>query len=146
MPSFVNGRLERSAIKTAKYKATLPEDIEQQMVFEWAAQMEYRYPCLRLMYHVPNEGKRTHATAAKMKRIGLKKGVLDICLPVARGGFHGCYIEMKAVGGRATPEQREYLDALRSEGYFAALCVGHEAAQDTILGYINGAYKREVSR
>lgn len=77
------------------------------------------YPCLRLMYHVPNEGKRTKATAAKMKRIGLKKGVPDICLPVARGGFHGCYIEMKAVGGKATKEQCEYLDALRLEGYLA---------------------------
>jgi hypothetical protein len=96
---------------TVKYQANLPEEIEQQMVFEWAATMEYMYPCLRLMYHVPNEGKRTKATAAKMKR-----------------------------------KQREYLDALRSEGYFVALCVGHEAAQDTILGYINVAYKREVSR
>ena len=46
---------ERSASNTVKYQANLPEDIEQQMVFEWAATMEYRYPCLRLMYHVPNE-------------------------------------------------------------------------------------------
>lgn len=121
---------------TVKYQAKLPEDIEQQMVFEWAATMERRYPCLRLMYHVPNEGKRSKAVGAKMKRIGLKKGVPDICLPVARGGFHGCYVEMKAVGGSATKEQCEYLDALCSEGYFVALCVGHEAAQKTILGYI----------
>lgn len=128
--------MERSVFITVKYQANLPEDIEQQMVFEWAATMEYRYPCLRLMYHVPNEGKRSKATGAKMKRIGLKKGVPDICLPVARGGFHGLYIEMKAVGGKATKEQCEYLDALRLEGYFVALCVGHEAAQNTILEYI----------
>lgn len=127
---------ERSVAKTVKYKAELPEDIEQQMVFDWAEVMECRYPCLSLMYHVPNEGKRSKATGARMKRMGLRRGVPDICLPVARGGFHGLYIEMKAVGGRATKEQCEYLDALREEGYFVAICVGHKAAQKTILGYV----------
>lgn len=128
---------------TVKYRANLTEDIEQQMVFDWAEVMECRYPCLKLMYHVPNEGKRSKATGAKMKRMGLRRGVPDICLPVARGGFHGLYIEMKAVGGRATKEQCEYLDALREEGYFVALCVGHEAAEKTILGYV-GMRKGEV--
>ena len=132
-------------VQTVKYQANLPEDIEQQMVFEWAATMEYLYPCLRLMYHVPNEGKRTKSAGAKMKRLGLKKGVPDICLPVARGGFHGLYIELKAVGGKPTKEQCEYLDALRSEGYFVALCVGREEAQALILAYLR-EFRREVSR
>ena len=123
-------------VTTVKYKAELTEDIEQQMVFDWAALMETRYPCLSLMYHIPNEGKRSAATGAKMKRMGLRPGVSDICLPVARGGFHGLYIELKAVGGKPTATQLRFLDGVRREGYFAALCVGHESAEKTILGYL----------
>ena len=123
-------------VPTVKYKAELPEDIEQRMVFDWAEVMETRYPCLSLMYHVPNEGKRSKATGAKLRRMGLRPGVSDICLPVARGGFHGLYIELKAVGGKPTPAQLRFLDGVSREGYFAVLCVGHEAAQKTILSYL----------
>ena len=69
------------------------EDEEQAAVFEWAELMEHKYPCLWLMYHVPNGEKRDKATAAKLKRMGVKPGVCDIVLPAARGGYHGLYVE-----------------------------------------------------
>ena len=96
-----------------------------------------RYPELRWLYHVPNEGKRTRNTGARLAAEGLKRGVPDLCLPVARKGCHGLYIELKAIrGGRLSPEQVEWLDALTRQGYMAACCKGWEEAADMIVGYL----------
>lgn len=115
------------------------EDEEQIMLFEWAALREGRWPELRLMYHVPNEGKRGMAAAMLQKRMGLKSGVPDICLPVARGGYHGMYIELKrAHGGRLTQSQREWLEALNGQGYRAVRCDGWSEAVQAIELYMRG--------
>ena len=58
---------------------------EQQAVMEWAEYQTGRYPELKLLYHIPNEGKRSVVNGANLKKAGLKKGVPDLCLPVARG-------------------------------------------------------------
>lgn len=55
-------------------------------------------PC----YHIPNGGLRSKREAARMKGQGVRPGVPDLCIPVARRGYHSLYIEMKAAeGGRA---------------------------------------------
>ena len=54
--------------------------------------------------HIPNEGKRSTAYGARMKRIGLRSGFPDLFFPVARGGFHGLFVEMKVGSNRATVE------------------------------------------
>jgi len=60
---------------------TNSEEIEQITLFRWASFMENKYPKLRLMYHVPNEGKRSKRAGFKLKQAGLKSGVPDIVLP-----------------------------------------------------------------
>ena len=115
------------------------ESVEQQRLFQWAAYECGKWPELRLMYHIPNEGKRTRGTGGRMRAEGLKKGVPDICLPVARGGAHGLYIEMKRqAGGRITPEQSRWMDDLHAQGYEVALCRGWEAASKIIMDYLKG--------
>ena len=120
-----------------------PEEREQQAVMEWAAWMQGKYPELRRLYHIPNGGKRDKATAAVLKSLGVKPGVPDLCLPVPRGGYHGLYIEMKAVGGRPAAEQREWLEELHEQGYRAAVCVGADAAIAVIEGYLQGMRDEE---
>lgn len=118
-------------------QAVAREDQEQALLFEWAALREGRWPELRLMYHVPNEGKRGMAAAMQQKRMGLKSGVPDICLPVARGGYHGLYIELKrARGGRLTQPQRAWLAALAGQGYRAIRCDGWSEAAQAIERYL----------
>lgn len=89
-----------------------------------------------MLYAIPNGGHRHPATAAKLKAEGVKRGVPDLCLPVPRGGFNGLYLEMKADGGRPTVEQRAWIDALRELGYRAEVCVGWDAARETIKAYL----------
>ena len=91
------------------------------------------------MYKIPNDGRRTRVNGAHMVAEGLKKGVPDICLPVARGGHHGLYIELKRErGGKVSPEQIAWIEALKNEGYVAAVCRGCDEAISLITGYLAG--------
>lgn len=115
------------------------EEDEQIALFRWAAYESGAYPELRLMYHIPNGGKRNKVIAAKFKRMGVKAGVPDIFLPVAKGGYHGLYIELKRTkGGSTSDNQDDWIDALREQGYRVDVCKGWEKAKETILEYIRG--------
>jgi hypothetical protein len=54
-----------------------------------------KIPDVYLHGRVPNDGLRPTVTAARLTTEGVRRGVPDICLPVARGGYHGVYIELK---------------------------------------------------
>ncbi len=118
------------------YQNLSSEDNEQAMLFQWAEIAALNCPELRLMYHVPNEGKRSVSTGNRLKRLGLKSGVPDIALPVARGGYHGLYIEMKYGRNTLTENQRIWLDMLRKTGHMTAVCYSFIEAKDVILGYL----------
>ena len=100
----------------------MSEHDDQAALFEWAALNEGRLPELALLFAIPNGGKRDKITAARLKAEGVKPGVLDIFLPVARLGKHGLWIELKAKGGRVSAEQHRWIDALRREDYCVEVC------------------------
>lgn len=114
------------------------EEEEQTFVFSWAKLHMERWPELRLMHHIPNGGKRSKSEAGRFKAMGVKAGVSDIFLPVARRGYHGLYVEMKALDGRATKEQDEWIAAVREQGYFGRACYGAEDAIRVIKWYLEG--------
>ena len=112
------------------------EMTEQIKLFNLAEMVKSFVPELGLMYHVPNEGKRQQGTGALLKAAGLKKGVPDIALPVARYGYHGLYIELKFGENVPTKEQREYMSRLQQEGYKTAVAYGFEQAREIIRHYL----------
>lgn len=115
------------------------ESNEQQTLVAWAKRHEEEWPELRMLYHIPNEGKRSRKTGARMKAEGLKSGVPDICLPVARGGHHGLYIELKRrKDSKVTKEQLEWIADLVAQGYVAAVCRGCDEAISLITRYLTG--------
>lgn len=115
------------------------EDQEQIWLFEWALMAQGKYPDLAMMHHIPNGGSRHKAEAVKLKRMGVKRGVPDISLPVPRHGCNGLYIELKRTkGGSVTKEQTAWMDALTRHGYMVALCKGWEQARDVIIEYLGG--------
>lgn len=123
-----------------KNKMPVPTEAQEQMtLFSWAAMQSGKYPELNLLYHVPNGGSRHKAEAGRLRAEGVKAGVPNLCLPVARGQYHGLYIELKRQrGGRTSDHQSEWLDALSAQGYKAALCYGWEQAAGTIIEYLTG--------
>ena len=108
---------------------------EQAALFNWAAYV----PELKYMYAVPNGGSRNKIEAANLKRQGVKRGVPDICLPLPKGKYHGLYIELKYGKGRASENQKDYLEYLASVGYKAVLCYGYDEARIEIEKYLRGA-------
>ena len=81
----------------------------QEMLFRWITYQLDEYPELALLYHIPNGGKRDAKTATILKRQGVKAGVPDLHLPVARGGYHGLYIELKVGDNTTTKKQKDWL-------------------------------------
>lgn len=113
------------------------ESEEQQCLFRWAAYQSGAMPELNLLYHIPNGGSRRKSEAGRFKAEGVKAGVPDICLPVARNGIHGLYIELKRrKGGRTSQEQERWMRLLNAGGYLALVCRGWEEAADLIERYL----------
>lgn len=98
--------------------------------------------CLELLHHVPNGGKRDKRTAAKLKATGVKAGVPDIYLDVARGGFHGLRIELKrpATAGKregiTSADQKRWMSLLQEQSYYAVACVGWQEASKHLEHYL----------
>lgn len=99
-----------------------------------------RYPAAaRLIYHVPNGGHRHKLVAIELKKQGVRAGVPDLVLPMARGGFFGLYIEFKAkppFDAAVSPAQDAYIQALTDQGYLAIVCRGHIDALEAIRAYL----------
>jgi hypothetical protein len=119
-------------------KKPIPTEADEQMaVFEWAQWNMTKYPELALMFHIPNESNVPVQYRVKLKKMGLKSGVPDICLPVARGGYHALYIEMKRTKRSATSEQQKWTIAkLNAVGNIAIICKGAEQAIENIKEYL----------
>ena len=116
---------------------TAREDQEQATLFRWAQLQAGMHPELQLLMHIPNGGKRNAAEAARFKAEGVKAGVPDLLLPVARQGKHGLWIELKRrQGGRLSENQSEWLEALSSQGYRTEVCCGWEEASRVLLNYL----------
>ncbi len=82
------------------------EDDFQEAVVQY---LELRWsdtpPCV--WFHVPNEGKRTPAEAARLARMGLRPGVADFVF--LAGAAHGgsWVMELKTATGKLSREQQQ---------------------------------------
>ena len=82
-----------------------------------------------IWWHTPNGGYRNTAEAALLKAMGVKAGVPDLIL--FRAGRLYC-LEIKAQGGRASPEQIAFIGALDNAGAHTALVTGLDACLATL--------------
>ena len=113
------------------------EHSHQVSLMRWAKLHERKWPELKWLHAIPNGGQRNVRVAVKLKSEGVKRGIPDVCLPVAKKGYHGLYIELKAVGGRATKEQSEFIAFALDQNYHAGVYHGWEAAKESIEWYLS---------
>jgi hypothetical protein len=123
--------------RTARAKPVDREGLEQSALM---AELRARMPEVAdLIFHVPNGGHRVKAVAAKLKAQGVKAGIPDLVLPMARGGFFGLYIEFKATppnDAAISSSQHERIRKLNAQGYLAVVCRGHFDTMEQIRAYL----------
>ena len=114
-------------------------DIQTQVLY-WAGTRSVTCPELALLFHVPNEGKRSPVMGSMLKRAGLKSGVPDLILPVARRyneeDLHGLFIELKNGNKKPTLNQVWWLEHLADQGYYACVCTSADAAIYILAEYL----------
>ena len=113
----------------------MTEHDHQRLIVAW---FRDRYPELkRLFFAIPNGGRRSAATAARLKAEGVQAGVPDLLLAVPMSGRHGLWIEMKTAKGAASKAQREMRDLLKAQGYAVEIAQGYAAAKAIITEYMD---------
>lgn len=113
------------------------EDTEQIAVIQWAQYNVSRHPELKWLHHCPNGGSRNQIEAVKLKQMGVKAGVSDLCLPYPKGIYCGLYIEMKYGDNRQQATQKEFLKDMAEAGHFVATCYSAEEAVSVITEYLS---------
>lgn len=145
----------------------MSETSDQIALFDFLTRVEGRYPLLKFCFHPANEAsgggqkvrttyqKRDGTTGYKMTpvealtnaRMGVRKGVWDIWLPVhnraeiwgySPGAFTGCVIEMKSTKGDLSPEQTEWRELLRTEGWACQVYRDWTQAACLLIQWVGG--------
>lgn len=126
-----------------------PEFAMQAAVFAWARlpSVQAQLPGLDLLEGSMNGVKLTAAQAGKAKAAGMLKGSHDITLPVARGGYLGLSIELKAGKNKPTTEQLAYGLRLESEGWLVLyLWDDWQTVKHWICHYLSGPQWKPLVR
>ena len=110
------------------------EDHIQSECVKW---FRYQYPKFRkLLFHVPNGGKRNKITAAIFKAMGVVPGVSDLILLVSRHGYGSLCIEMKTPKGDQSPDQQEWEKDVTAAGNKYDLCRSFDEFEKTVNDYL----------
>lgn len=119
------------------------EHSEQAAIFDFARIHEFMHPELALLFSTLNgiplvgmSGMQRAKIINHMRAEGLKVGLPDLWLPVARNGYHGLVIELKVGINKPTPEQERWINALLEQGYQALILWGAEEAIGALCDYL----------
>jgi hypothetical protein len=110
------------------------EHAEQVALFAWARTFHPREA--DFMFACPNGGYRAVREAIRLKAEGVSPGFPDLGCLLARGPYHGCFIEMKRTkNSRTSQEQTDWGLRLTTAGYFVRVCRGVQEAKDALSWY-----------
>ena len=123
-----------------------PEQIDHINIVNW---FHHEFPELADdFHHFANERKCTVQQGRTLKRMGVKRGVLDffLAIPIENEDgvwWAGLWLELKVGKGKLLPEQSVFIHRKLQRGYEAVVVWGEDAAKAVILTYLNRAVKNE---
>ena len=123
------------------------ERLEQEAFFYWLSWLKYApiapLKVGQLSFAIPNgaflagNAVRRAIQANALKRQGLRQGVPDAFVAIPVAPFAGLFIEFKRIGAnKPGPEQLEWHERLRQQGYAVYVCYGAAQAQDIVRQYL----------
>lgn len=112
---------------------------DEQVVFVATVRMVFRNDdtfISKLFFSVPNGawlGGKSHGMYQRLKAEGVQNGVSDLLYLQPRGQYAYLAIEMKSPDklskvGAVSPDQQEFLDAVRRNGGHAVVCFSADGA------------------
>jgi hypothetical protein len=69
--------------------------------------------------------------------MGVRSGFPDLILCVARGKYHGLFIELKTAKGRQTDNQKYFQKALEAQGYRYVVVRSIDEFRRIVTQYMN---------
>lgn len=93
----------------------------------------------RLLFSIPNGGRRDPLAMVFLKREGLRPGVCDLFLAMPGHNAAGLFVEMKTPSGKVSTEQVLFMMDVRKFGYRAYVCRSFDEARIIITAYIEDA-------
>jgi hypothetical protein len=117
----------------------MTEHQEQVAVITWFRLQHRQYA--NYLFAIPNGGVRNIGTAVKLKKEGVLAGVPDLFLMMPMNGYHGLWIEIKAINGRVSNSQKQFMGAATLMGYHAVVCYGFNDAKNAINNYLQNKFK-----
>jgi hypothetical protein len=128
-----------------KKKKVQHEQFDQSAGVNW---FRRQYP--RLAVHLSasaNGGKRTAREGARMKKLGVLKGELDLFLSLLnihevnglKHVYGGLYVEWKHGKGKISPEQQIIIMSRRLAGYRVEIVIGLDGFKAVIQDYLKDA-------
>ena len=114
---------------------------EERLQSEVVRYIQLQYPKARYCASLGGQYQPYQSQRLKAKRVGYSKGFPDLFLYESRTmngiTYHGLALEIKTIKGRATKEQKEWIEALNERWYKAEVVKGLPAILDLIDSYMN---------
>ncbi len=124
----------------------------QKEYFKILSLNEDEFPFLKMVFAIPNGGKRNIGVAVKMKAEGTRRGVPDIMapipMPLTDNKFnpeycHGLFLETKTEKGILSKEQKAYRIFLIEQGYEHIICRSVDELVSATEKYLNITLKNK---
>ncbi|MBT8086002.1 MAG: VRR-NUC domain-containing protein [Woeseia sp.] len=149
MPDYLAAEAKRQ--KRQRAKPRLLESATQQALVQiaWLHRNHPRYEIIaRMLWSSQNGANVEPHHRERLVREGMSIGYPDLGLDVARGGWHGMRVEMKAPKARTGKEHAERQERrrywLHREGYYCVVCDDAERAWCLLCDYVDGRIVRQV--
>ena len=82
-------------------------------VMDWVRDNEDVHEQLKVIYHTPNSFFGTgYGVIVWLKQLGMRKGVYDIIVPIAKNGYSSLWIEIKKEKSKLTIEQKMFQELI----------------------------------
>ena len=136
---------QNKSTKVVKKDLEPTEDSIHLAVIDWLKLIPYKEKTLEdYFHHSPNGGTSSPRQKAKFKRMGTKNGYCDLQLDIARKGYHGLRLELKREKkGIVSADQKERIDMLNDENYYAVVTRGYAATIEVIEWYMGMEGKKD---
>ena len=110
---------------------------EERLQIEVVQYIHLQYPKVKYCASLGGQYQPYQSQRNRARKTGYVKGFPDLFVYEARNGYHGLALEIKTIKGRATKEQKEWIEALNERGYKAEVVKGLPAILDLIDSYLN---------